>query len=39
MTNNKKKTAKADQQRWTKDHQKKMKQKNLKAIKGSKRRK
>ena len=37
MTNNKKKNAKANQQRWTKDHQKRMKQKNLKAIKGSKR--
>ena len=37
MTNNRKKNAKANQQKWIKEHQERMKQKNLKAIKGSKR--
>lgn len=33
---NKKKTDKANQQKWIKDHQERMKQKNLKAVKGNK---
>ena len=37
MTNNRKKTDKANQQKWTKEYQDKMKAKNVKATKGSKR--
>lgn len=37
MTKNKKKTAKANQQRWSEEHKDKMKARNLKAVKGSKR--
>lgn len=34
LTKNKKKTAKANQQKWIKEHQDKMKARNVKATKG-----